>query len=81
MIYIYKREDGTEFEYSQTMKEEPLSTCPDTGQKVRRVITGGAGTTIPPYMQAPGSKKTYNQDMLPTTLGDYRKKIMKEEYQ
>lgn len=39
--YIYRREDGTHFEMIESMKDDPLEICPETGQKVRRVITGG----------------------------------------
>ncbi|HKK24581.1 MAG TPA: zinc ribbon domain-containing protein [Gracilimonas sp.] len=41
--YEYKREDGTTFEIMQKMSEPALTTCPTTGQKVRRVISGGGG--------------------------------------
>jgi putative FmdB family regulatory protein len=41
--YEYKREDGSTFEIKQKMSEKPLTTCPDTGQKVKRVISGGGG--------------------------------------
>ena len=41
--YVYKREDGTTFEVMQRITEEPLEVCPTTGQKVTRVIGGGAG--------------------------------------
>lgn len=41
--YEYKREDGTTFEIRQSINDEPLEKCPDTGQKVQRVITGGGG--------------------------------------
>lgn len=41
--YEYKREDGTTFEIQQGINEDPLETCPDTGQKVKRLITGGGG--------------------------------------
>jgi putative FmdB family regulatory protein len=41
--YEYKREDGTIFEYIQGMNDEPLKTCPDTGQPVKRIISGGGG--------------------------------------
>jgi len=41
--YIYKREDGTTFEKMQGINADALTECPDTGQKVKRVITGGAG--------------------------------------
>lgn len=41
--YTYKREDGTFFEIDQKITEDALTTCPTTGQPVKRVITGGAG--------------------------------------
>lgn len=41
--YEYKREDGTTFEVFQGINDDALSTCPDTGQKVKRVISGGGG--------------------------------------
>lgn len=41
--YEYKREDGTTFEVMQGINDEPLKKCPDTGQKVKRVISGGGG--------------------------------------
>lgn len=41
--YVYRREDGTTFETEQRITEDPLQTCPETGQPVTRVITGGTG--------------------------------------
>ncbi len=41
--YEYKREDGTTFEIFQGINDEPLEECPETGQKVKRVISGGGG--------------------------------------
>ncbi|SMO84818.1 FmdB family zinc ribbon protein [Gracilimonas mengyeensis] len=41
--YEYKREDGTTFEVIQKMSDDPLTTCPETGQKVKRIISGGGG--------------------------------------
>lgn len=41
--YEYQREDGTTFEVQQSIKDEPLERCPETGQKVKRIITGGGG--------------------------------------
>lgn len=41
--YEYKREDGSTFEIIQKMSESPLTECPPTGQKVRRVVSGGGG--------------------------------------
>lgn len=41
--YEYRREDGTTFEVFQRISEDPLTVDPETGQKVSRVIGGGAG--------------------------------------
>jgi putative FmdB family regulatory protein len=41
--YEYKRKDGTVFEIIQGMNDEPLATCPTTGQPVKRIISGGGG--------------------------------------
>lgn len=41
--YEYKREDGSIFEYRQGINDAPLKTCPETGQKVKRIISGGGG--------------------------------------
>jgi putative FmdB family regulatory protein len=41
--YVYRREDGTQFEVFQNITDAPLTEDPETGQKVSRVITGGAG--------------------------------------
>ncbi|HEX6983327.1 MAG TPA: FmdB family zinc ribbon protein [Balneolaceae bacterium] len=41
--YEYKREDGSRFEIKQGINDDPLEKCPDTGQKVKRVISGGGG--------------------------------------
>ncbi len=41
--YEYVREDGSRFEIIQRMSDNALETCPETGQKCRRVISGGGG--------------------------------------
>lgn len=41
--YEYKREDGSVFEVLQGINDKALETCPDTGQKVKRIISGGGG--------------------------------------
>lgn len=41
--YEYQRPDGSRFEVFQGINEAPLTECPDTGQPVQRVISGGAG--------------------------------------
>ncbi len=37
-IYVYERDDGGRFEVRQDFAEDPLTTDPETGQNVRRVI-------------------------------------------
>jgi putative FmdB family regulatory protein len=41
--YVYRREDGSTFETQQRITEDPLDTCPDTGQDVERIITNNPG--------------------------------------
>ncbi|HLR76725.1 MAG TPA: FmdB family zinc ribbon protein [Balneolaceae bacterium] len=41
--YEYRREDGSVFEIHQSINDEPLKKCPETGQKVKRIISGGGG--------------------------------------
>lgn len=41
--YVYRREDGSTFEFEQSIKDDPLTVCPTTGQPVTRVISGGTG--------------------------------------
>jgi putative FmdB family regulatory protein len=41
--YEYKREDGSVFEITQSINDNPLTTCPETGQSVSRIISGGGG--------------------------------------
>lgn len=47
--YVYETIPSVEgeapkrFEVKQSMKDAPLTRHPDTGEPVRRVITGGAG--------------------------------------
>lgn len=36
--YKYRREDGTEFIVKQSIKDDPLEECPETGQEVERII-------------------------------------------
>lgn len=44
ITYKYRREDGTTFTVEQSIDDDPLEECPDTGQKCERVI--GAPMTI-----------------------------------
>lgn len=37
-IYTYRREDGSTFEIRQKFLDDPLESCPTTGQDVHRVV-------------------------------------------
>ncbi len=37
-VYTYRREDGSTFDIRQRFLDEPLASCPKTGQAVSRVI-------------------------------------------
>lgn len=79
--YIYKREDGTKFEWFQTMNDDKLTHCPETGQTVKRLIVGGQqpilrgrGFYATEYSTEKHKQKLAN-DPLYTTLEDYKPKV------
>lgn len=37
-VYLYRREDGSTFEYRQKFADAPLAVDPETGQKVARMV-------------------------------------------
>ncbi len=49
-IYVYETTDTSKplrrFEVKQSMKDEPLTVDPATGEAVRRVITGDYGVLV-----------------------------------
>ena len=49
-IYVYETTDTTKplrrFEVKQSMRDEPLRVDPETGETVRRVISGGYGVHV-----------------------------------
>lgn len=49
-IYVYETTDTSKpirrFEMKQSMNDEPLSADPETGEAVRRVISGGLGVHV-----------------------------------
>lgn len=77
--YQYRREDGTEFEVFQSMKDAPLQTCPDTGQQVQRVIhltpLYQKGTWASKKIRSDNyAQKQLAKDPLYTTLPEYTEK-------
>lgn len=76
--YEYKREDGTVFEITQSIKDDPLTECPETGQKVRRLISkNNTGTIIRGWSPDKEKRKKEYREKNPygTTLPEYQKKI------
>jgi predicted nucleic acid-binding Zn ribbon protein len=49
-IYVYETTDPTKpvrrFEVKQSIRDEPLQVDPETGEAVRRVISGGYGVLV-----------------------------------
>lgn len=37
-VYLYRREDGTTFEYKQKFSDDPLKNDPESGQSVVRLV-------------------------------------------
>jgi predicted nucleic acid-binding Zn ribbon protein len=59
-IYVYETIDPAKpvrrFELKQSMKDEPLRVDPNTGEAVRRVISGGIGVHVSGKPSAPAPK-------------------------
>lgn len=74
-IYTYRREDGTTFDLRQKFLDEPLMTCPTTGQAVARVIQPagiifkGSGFYVNDNSKnsGPASKSAAESDSAPST--------------
>jgi predicted nucleic acid-binding Zn ribbon protein len=66
--YVYETTDKSKpirrFEVKQSMKDEPLTTDPETGEPVRRVISGGYGVVVPGGSAGPsvGSVGSHGSD-------------------
>ena len=76
-IYEYEREDGTRFDHIQSIKDDPLKKCPDTGQKVKRMISGGVDPIIKGWSpdKERRKKEWIQKNPYGTTLPEYQKKI------
>jgi predicted nucleic acid-binding Zn ribbon protein len=58
--YVYETIDPSKplrrFEVRQSMKDEPLRVDPETGEAVRRIISGGSGVHVAGSAKAPAPK-------------------------
>ena len=74
-IYKYRREDGSTFEITHSIKDK-LEKCPDTGQKVTRLIIWEGQTIIRGWSpDKERKKKDLANKPGVTTLPEYQKKI------
>jgi predicted nucleic acid-binding Zn ribbon protein len=46
-LYVYKREDGTEIEIQHSIHDPALTECPETGQKMERVLQAFGSAQLP----------------------------------
>ncbi len=46
-LYVYKREDGSEVEIQHSIHDEALTACPETGQKMERVLQAFGSPQLP----------------------------------
>jgi putative FmdB family regulatory protein len=70
--YSYQREDGSVFELMQRMSDPALTVCPETGQLVKRIITGGAGVVYKGegWYVTDYKKRSGSPDSAPATASD-----------
>ena len=58
-IYVYETTSADRpvqrFEVTQSMRDEPLRAHPETGEPVRRVISGGMGVMVTGSSKPPSS--------------------------
>lgn len=81
ITYVYEREDGTRFEKRQSIKDDGLKVCPDTGLLCKRIIQtntlvhfkggGWANKEHKEWKREIEAKK----DPLYTTLPDYQEDV------
>jgi putative FmdB family regulatory protein len=83
--YVYRREDGSTFEVVQRISEDALTECPETGQKVRRVISGaglvfkGSGFYLTDYVKKGNGSKSEESDAAKSETKAPEKKETKPE--
>jgi predicted nucleic acid-binding Zn ribbon protein len=53
-LYVYKREDGSTVEIRQSIHDEALTVCPDTGQRMERVLQAFGSAQLPNRFHSEG---------------------------
>ena len=46
-LYVFKREDGSTVEIQHSIHDEALTVCPETGQKMERVLQAFGSAQLP----------------------------------
>jgi len=46
-LYVYKRDDGSTVEIQQSIHDEALTVCPETGQTMERVLQAFGSAQLP----------------------------------
>lgn len=46
-LYVYRREDGSSVEIQQSIHDEALTVCPETGQTMERVLQAFGSAQLP----------------------------------
>ena len=59
-LYVYEREDGSTVEIQHSIHDEALTVCPETGQKMERVLQAFGSAQLPNrfYSEALKRKRT-----------------------
>ena len=55
-LYVYKREDGSTIEIRHSIHDEALTVCPETGQKMERVLQAFGSAQLPNRFYREGLK-------------------------
>ncbi len=53
-LYVYKREDGSTVEFQQSIHDDALTTCPETGQPMERILQAFGSAQMPTRFHAEG---------------------------
>lgn len=53
-LYVYRREDGSTVEIGHSIHDEPLAVCPETGQKMERVLQAFGSAQLPSRFYSEG---------------------------
>ena len=56
-LYVYKREDGSTIEIQHSIHDEARTVCPQTGQKIVRVLQAFGSAQLPNRFYSEGTTR------------------------